>query len=399
MAGSGPVIAAIAILATLIAEGLTIGVFATLIGSGIGWWGFAGIVLAGYYLPRFVGGFNFQDRRAYAATGVAGLLLIYLVLRIEIAGDVAFWNFSWVADFMRDGSDTLERGGRGLLGAVLLLVAWARGTIRGSDDMEMEWVARSLAIPFGIVIAAVILGAPTDRAGDVGRTAAGFFGVAVVALAASQLALSGTTIGELRAGGITAVLLAGTVVVAGVGFLVFGVLAGIVGPVVGPVIMAVLERVLTILLTPPAWLLSQIFQRLFSVTNFPDIAEAPQRLTDGSPSEPGEQSILERGGIFGLRILALLTFIGIVAGFVMLYLRLKRRALNQRALDGESGTAGSALGDLRGLLRSFIPHRGGGEHLRGESDATRLYIEVLERQSARVTREPTAIPPGSSRPS
>ncbi|HMO55287.1 MAG TPA: hypothetical protein PJ994_12335, partial [Tepidiformaceae bacterium] len=229
-------IAAIAILATLLAEGLTIAVFATLVGSGIGWWGFAAIVVAGYYLPRFVGGFEFFDKRAYAATGLAGLVLIYFILRIEVAGDLAIWNFGWVADFMRDSSDTLERGGGAVLGAILLLLAWARGTIRGSDDMEMEWVARSLAIPFGIVIVAVILSAPTDRVGDVGRTAAGFFGVAVVALAASQLALSGTTIGDIRSGSITAVLLGASVAAAALGFLVFGVLAGIVGPTVGPLI-------------------------------------------------------------------------------------------------------------------------------------------------------------------
>ncbi len=382
-------ISTIAVVATLIAEGLMFAIVAELFALGysgenahaIGWWAFSLVVLAGYYLPRFAAGFDLPDQRGNLLTAGAGLILIYLLLRIQIAGDVAIWNFAWVADFVRDASDTLERGGRGIVGAALLLAAWARASFRSDDELEMETVAKSLALPFLVVIAVVILGAPSDRVGEIGRVAAGFFAVAVLALAASQLALSGTTIGEVRSGGIAAVLLGGTAAVAALGFLVFGVIAGLIGPTVGPIVANAIEWTLTIVLTPFAWLLTQIFERLFSGANpFADLADNA-RLQAGDATDPnaGDRSVLERGSLYGLRILALLVVAGIVAASAFVFVRLRKRYAKARLVDGEGGSAGSVTGDLRNFLRSFIPGRSQRTHLAADSEATRLYIEVLER--------------------
>ena len=385
-------IAVAAVVATLVAEGLMFAVVAELFAAGysgenahaVGWWAFALVVLAGYYAPRFVAGFESAGRGAYFGTAVGGMLLIYLLLRIEIAHHVAVWDFSWLADFLRDASDTLERGWPGVLGGILLLGAWARGAFRSGEDLEMETVAKSLALPFLVVILIVILGAPTDRVGAIGREAAGFFAVAVVALASSQLALSGTTIGDMRSGGITLVLLGGTVAVAAVGFLVFGVIAQLLGPTVGPIIGSTVEWTLTILLTPLAWALSNLFEWLFRGDNpFGDLVEnTRQQAGDAGNPEPNDKSPLERGSLYGMRILALLVFLFIVTGLAVAFLRLRRSIAEKKLRDGESGVAGSATGDVRNFLRSLLPRRGQTASLRAESEATRLYVEVLE-QAAR----------------
>ncbi len=382
-------IAAAAVIATLVAEGLMFAIVAELFAVGysgenahaVGWWAFSLVVLTGYFLPRFTAGFDLSDQRGTFLTAGAGLVLVYLILRIEVAGDVAIWNFAWIADFIRDASDTLERGWRGIIGAFLLLGAWSRASLRSGDELEMETVAKSLALPFLVVIAVVILGAPSDRVGEIGRLAAGFFAVAVFALAASQLALSGTTIGEVRSGSIAAVLLGGTAAVAAIGFVVFGVIAGLIGPTVGPMVAKAIEWTLTIVLTPFAWLLTQIFERIFSGSNpFADLAENT-RLQAGDATDPNaaDRSILERGSLYGLRILALLVMAGIVAAFAIVFIRLRKRYAKARLVDGEGGSAGSMTGDLRNFLRSFIPGRGHRTHLTADSEATRLYIEVLER--------------------
>ena len=382
-------IAVVAVIATLLAEGLMFAIVAELFAVGytgehahaVGWWAFGLVVLAGYYLPRLVAGFDMPPRRAFSLTAFGGVFLIYLLLRIEVAGDVAVWNFAWIGDFIRDASETLERGGRGLFGGMLLLAAWARGSFRSDEELEMETVAKSLALPFLIVIVVVIFGAPTDRVGEIGRVAAGFFAVAVLALASSQLALSGTNIGELRSGGITAVLLGGTAAVALLGFVVFGVVAALVGPTVGPIVSSSIEWTLTILLTPLAWALSALFERLFSGENpFADLADNAQLQIDdtGNPNA-GDPSVIERGSLYGMRILALLVMAAVAAVFVTVFVRLRRRYDQSKVADGASGSAGSATGDLRNFLRSFIPGRRHHAHVSGDSEATRLYIEVLER--------------------
>lgn len=382
-------IAVVAVVATLVAEGLMFAIVAELFAAGysgehahaVGWWAFSLVVLAGYYVPRVGAGFAMPARRAYALTAGAGLLLIYLLLRIEVAGDIAVWDFGWVVDFLQDSSDTLERGGRGLFGGLLLLGAWARGSFRSDEDLEMETVARSLALPFLIVIVVVIFGAPTDRVGEIGRVAAGFFAVAVLALASSQLALSGTTIGELRSGGIAAILLGGTALVAIAGFLFFGVLAGLLGPTVGPIIASIVETTLTILLTPLAWALSKLFEALFAGENpFADLVDSTRLQADqaGDPNA-GDPSVIERGGLYGMRLFALLALGAFVATFAILFVRLRRRYQQRKMVDGASGSAGSAAGDLRNFLRSFLPGRREQQHLRATSEATLLYIEVLER--------------------
>ena len=235
-------IARVATASLLLAEAMVVATFAEFLAASysgsmphaVAGWAFAITALAGFAVPRFVEGFDLPAGRAYAITGAVGLLLIYALTRITVVGDIAIWDLSWIGDFLRDSQEAAQRGGHAIVGAVLLLVVWARANLRAADDIEMETMPRLVTIPFAITTAVVILGAMGDRSGEVGRAGAAFYVFAVLALVCSQLSLSGATYGDMRAGGTAGILLAGTAAVALAALLVIGLFVAVLGPVIGP---------------------------------------------------------------------------------------------------------------------------------------------------------------------
>ena len=382
-------IAGLAIIASLLADAFMFAAIAELIASGyspsdphaFAAWAFCLVALAGYGLPRLVEGFEMEGRKAYVLTASAGLLLIYLLARIESAGDVALWDFGWVADFLTDTSATTERGGHAMMGTILLLATWARTTMRSSEEVEMETIPRSFAIPFALVTTVVVIGAVTDRSGEVGRAGAAFYVMAILSLASAQLSLSGATFGDLRAGSTAGVLLAGTAVVAVVGLVFIGLVTALLGPIIGPVVGGAVEWTLTIILTPFAWLLEKFFAALFGDSNpFPQLSEsAINRSQDAGNPDDAEQTTAGRAGLFLLRTFALLVFLAIAGLFVSVFLRLRKRTV----LRDDDGRQSAAAGDLRQDMGSFFRSlfRRGSRHEPGyaTTEATRLYLEVLER--------------------
>lgn len=382
-------IAAIAVVASLLADAFLFAALAELFANAytgdapqaVGWWGFVLVVAAGFWLPRLLSGFDLAPRRAYLLTAYGGLALIYLVIRVEIAGDVAIWNFGWIGDFLDDATDALERGGRGIMAALLLGAAWARASYRAADEVEMESIPKSAAIPFALGTLIIIFGAASDRSGEVGRAGAAFFTFAIVALAASQLSLSGTTFGEARAGGTAGVLLVATVAVSALGLVIFTVVAPIVGPIAGPIVGKVVEVILTIILMPIAWALTKFFQLIMGSNNpFEGLSEnLVQRTGEAASGEPEEQSPVSRASMYLLRVLALLAMTALISGLVVVFVRLRKRQAARLADATATGVAGDFRDDLRGWLRSLIPGRRGGHLDPGGSEAARLYVEVLHR--------------------
>lgn len=382
-------IGAVAVLASLLADAFLFAALAELFANAysgptphaVGWWGFVAVGLLGFWLPRFLAGFDLPARRAYLLTAAAGLTAIYLVVRIEVAGDVAIWNFAWVADFLEDASTTIERGGRGIVATLLLGAAWARASYRAADEVEMESIPKSAAIPFALATLVIVAGAASDRSGEVGRAGAAFFAFAVIALAASQLSLSGTTFGDLRAGSTAGVLLAATVAVSALGLVTFTVVAPIVGPIVAPVVGKVVEVVLTIILTPFAWVLTRFFELILGGNNpFEGLQDnLADRRGEAAEGEPGEDSPVARISVFLLRALALGGMAVLVIGLVIIFVRLRRRQQARAAAPAAASLAGDFRGDLRGWLRSLIPGRRRPTLDPGGSEAARLYVEVLQR--------------------
>jgi hypothetical protein len=316
-----------------------------------------------------------------AITGAGGLFLIYALVRITTAGDIAVWDLAWIRDFLQSAASTADRGGHAITASVLLLATWARTSLGASDDIEMESFPRSFALPFAFVTAFVVVGAITDRSGEVGRAGAGFYALAIMSLACSQLALSGATFGEMRAGSTAGVILLATGGVAVVGLLVIGLFTAVLGPIVGPVISSGTQWILTIVLTPFAWALTKLFEFLFAgASPFEGLTEATRQTTqDAGKPKPEEHSAAGEAGLFMLRMVALLLFFAVAAAIVTVFVRLQKRR-NTAIVDGrEVGIAGNFRDDLGSMFRSLFrrpPHREPGY---ASTEATRLYLEVLGR--------------------
>jgi hypothetical protein len=382
------VIQRVCVVAVLAAEGLALYTLAELVATGyrdgsqhaMGAWAFIAIALVAYGLPRLLDGLGVSESRGKVVLTGAMVFVVYLVLRIEIAGDVAVWRWGWVPDFIRDPEQTLTDGRYGLFAAVFAIAMWMRGSMRSADEIELETVVRHVAPAFALVTIVVIFGAATERSGEIGRAGLAFYAVEIVALACSQLALSGVTFGQLRAGGVVATLLGGTVVVVVVMFIVASVALVFAGPVIGPPAGKLLNAVLTITLTPFAWLLEKLFHALLGDKNpFQDIA--PQNLPlngDEHKQQGNGQSGWFDFGVFLVRGLALAITAGLVLGGVWLASRLRRRNADRIAGDAQTSTAGGIGDDGLALLRSLF-RRGPREAKHRGDGVARLYQEVVAR--------------------
>ena len=377
-----------AVAATLLADAFAVAIVAELIAAGydtdkhaVPAWAICVVAVAGYAIPRFVEGYDLSPRRAYAITGGSGLLLIYFLVRLTIAHDVALWELGWIPDFLKHAQTTASEGGHALVAGLLLLYAWARSSLRAADDLEMETVPRTTAIPFAVVTIAMVLGAGSDRSGEIARAGAAFYVAAILALALSQLSLSGATFGDVRAGSTAGILLAGAAAVAAIGLVLIALVTTILGPVVGPVLSTSVEWTLTIILTPLAWLLSHLFEWLFHGNNpFPNLDQsAINRAQEAGQGDRGEESTAHRVGVFGMRIVALFAMAAITAAATTMFLRLRKR----RGGVTDEGRESLAVGDIRrdfgSMLRSLFHRRNYRESGYATTEATRLYLEVLAR--------------------
>jgi hypothetical protein len=382
-------IAGLAILASLLADAFIFATIAELIAAGyapsdpdaFGAWSFCIVAVAGYGLPRLVEGFELTSRKAYILTALGGLGLIYLLVRVQSAGDVAVWDFAWAGNFLTETSQTTEQGGHALTGSILLLATWARATLRSGDEIEMEAIPRSFAIPFAVVTTVVVVGAATDRSGEVGRAGAAFYVMAILSLVSAQLSLSGATFGELRAGSTAGILLAGTAAVATVGLSVIGIFTAFVGPIIGPIIGSAVEWTLTIILTPFAWLLEKFFAAMFGDANpFPQLGEGVSDLSrEAANPDDADKPPASRTGVFILRTFALLVFLAVAGLLVSVFLRLRKRAAVRLDDDRQAAAVGDLRQDVGAFFRSLFRRGGHREPGYATTEATRLYLEVLER--------------------
>ncbi len=380
-------IAAIAILAILASEALSVYALAELFTAGFGD-GKEGapdaallvaVALGAYFIPQGVAWLRFEGRRAAAVAAAAAFVVIYGAMRIAFASDVAIWDFGWAIDFLRDSKKSAENGGAPMLGSLFILVTWVIASRRANEEVEFDLIPRQVGIPFALVTIALILSVYTDRGGEVARGGAAFYTVAVIALACSQLARSGATFGDVRAGGTTAVLLGATLGLTVASVLVFGVLFAFAGPHIGPPLGNAIEKVAYVVLYPPAWLLEKLFSALFGgagvLDQLENVRQSPVATEQGSVA-PKEPSAAERAGEYGLRTIGLIILFAIVAGAAAWYVRVRRKTGVLRS-DGATVSAAGAFGeDLRGLLRNPF-HRGHRGDASPHSRAQQLYLEVL----------------------
>lgn len=347
--------------------------------------GMVAAVLAAYGLPRLLAGFDMPPRARAAAAAVITVLAIHGILRLEFAGDLELWNFGWLFDFLADAGDTAKAGSDAIGGGLFVIGAWAWGLWRSQQDVELEFVPRGLAGPFGMVTFGVIIAAPTDAIGEVGRGAAAFYALSIVVLALAQLARSGATIGTVRAGGVTAALLAGTASLTVVGVILFGLIWGPFSGPVGSALATVIQVVLTIALTPIAWVLERLMDLIFSGTGLGSFDIEPATIAEEA-AEPGEEKDPSTASVvsgFVFRLLALAIVLGAVALGLAVLTRMRKRRAAPALSQSAPVRSGSFAEDIRSFAAGLIPHWRRGPSGPTDSDAVRLYVEVLREAEGR----------------
>lgn len=356
--------------------------------------GFATIALVAFAVPRAVQWLDLRPAPEAAVLALAAYVVIYGALRLQFAGDFALWDLGWMVDFVRDPGEVLNNRGPVIAGALFVIILWARAALRSGQDIELETLVRSVTLPFVVVTAVVALSVYTERAGIVGRAGAAYYVVAILSLALAQLSLSGTTFGELRAGGAVATLLALTLGAASACVVLFWLVFGVIGPVVGPILERAAFLLVIAILTPFAWTLEFVLSHLLGESNpFPSITlpEGVQGAAERSPDE--STSTAARSGIYAVRILMLLLALSIVAAIVAFYTRIRRRA-GRPAPDGEASSAGGSFReDASAALRSLFRRGGHPAQSPGSSEARRLYLAMIEQARREgVVREPADTP-------
>ncbi len=380
-------IAKLAIGASIATDALAFYVLAEWMTSGYsgsnqhapGAWAFLLIALAAFAVPRVATWYGISGTKGYLLTSGLALFLIYAIVRVNVVHDARLWDVTWITDFIRDAHGTTGTGGHALIASFLFIATWIRVSYRASDDIEMESIPRSIGWGFVVVTILVVLAASTSRSGEVARGGALFYAVAVMALACSQLALSGVTIGEMRAGSVVSTLLLGTAAVSLVALLVFGLVFGVLSPILGPILGAVVQGILTVILTPIAWVLTKIFEAILRDSNpFANLNDLASRgAGDAKEPQQGSHSFLEQSAIYALRTIALLVILAIAGGAMALFIRFRRRSSGGQPPDARMTLAGSAGDDFRQFFRSLFPRRAAPRETFASTETTRLYLDVL----------------------
>ncbi len=364
---------------------------------------FAIVALVGFALPRLAAELALSRRNSIIAIGVISYVVLYGAMRIEFGHDLMLWNWSWVGDFLSNAEETSKDAAPAIFGSALLILCFARGAWRGGDDLELETIPASLGIWLVLVLILVVFNAGSDRAALIGRGAAAFFSFAIIAMALSQSALSGTTIGRARAGSVTGVLLLGTVAATLVGLLVFGVVVGVAGDEIGSVIYTVVDAVAYVILTPIAIVLAWFFHLIIPEGAMSQLVDnsglnpgnADQNAVDEMQSnDPAWQRLLR----FAVRLGLLGIVAAVVIGLLIVVIRLKRRGATLRESEAVHSSAGSLGADLAAGLRSLFSRRdGSGGHV--ERDGIyRLYAAVLDDAEGRGIGRPASRTPEEHAP-
>lgn len=360
--------------------------------------GFVVIAFVSFFAPAVLDWFGIGAGKRALAVGVVGLVLLYGLLRLQYAGDLALWDFAWLSDFVIRTGTIKEWIPAVMTSSFLLVLLWAWAAWRSRSGVWIENAPRSLAVPFALVTVALLISAGSEQAEYVTRGGVVFYGVALAALACSQLSQSGSSMGSLRSGSVTTALLVGTAAFAVLGVLLVGVLLEPLIDVLSTP-ASVVGRAIAWFLTytffiPIAWVLSNLFEFVLWLLGADGNSEPPQIEVPVPPETEGGEgqavdgdSLAARAARYTLAGGAIFLGVAAVAALIFILAVLRRRA-GDRGLDASESEAVGSLGeDLRGAARNLL-RRDRRREATGEG-VTRLYLEVLEsaRREGRARRE------------
>jgi hypothetical protein len=390
----------LAVIAALAAEALWASAIAQWIGAGyrpdqqiVPWPGFLAVAALGFFAASLLSHVDLSRRAWLGAAAMASYVVLYGTLRFIFAGDLALWDFGWVAMFLRDADAAAERGADAFIAALLLVPLWARAAARGSSDVDLESFGRStLPVMVGAPLTAA-LGAASSRADAIAATAFAAVAVGVLALTFAQLARSGATFGDLRAGSFAAVLLALVIGSVGAAVVLFGVVYTAAASTIGHAVLDGAVVVLTWLLTPVAWTIERLLN-LFRSGEAP--LQPPREIARGILGT-GEQASESQGAWGWLAYVGRASILMLLLAFFAAVATAAFRFWGHRArpvgVGPEVAGSGSLAEDLMGALRRLVGRSEGSLRARRLHPVAALYLRVLAAGARRgVVRAPGNTP-------
>ena len=344
------------------------------------------VALVAFFAPAALDWFAVEGGKRATVITVLAFLVLYGALRLQYGHDLALWDFGWARDFVLETGKLRDWIAPVITSGFLLLLTWSWAAWRSRSELWLDNAPRALVVPFVVVTIALVVTAGSEQADVVTRGGVVFYGVALAALACSQLSQSGSSIGGFRAGGITTVMLAGTAAFAVLGVLLVGVLLDPLVDILSVPVIAVGKAVAWFvtyaIFVPIAWVLTNLFELIFSLLGVgesePQEIEMPEPAIPVDGAEPlGEgDSVAARVTRYTLAGGMIFLGVAVVAAIIFVLAILRRRAAEAEPEGPESERAGSLGDDLReaarGLLRRDRRPEPSGEGV------VRLYLDVLE---------------------
>jgi hypothetical protein len=387
------VYAGVALLVAVIGDGATVSFGAA-----------AAVVALSYVLARVLRHLDI-DEEAFRRWGVAvSLALLYLILRIDIAGEPYLWELGWLGDLLSDPGRTLD-GRRGDVATVVLLAAaWARGVIRGNQDLAFEGVLAQVSVGLIVVLGAAVFGPSAEAPGALRWLPVPYMVAGLTALAVGHLQPVETDrqrpfLGAwtLWTGGSLGAI-AGLALLAALIALPSLAATGDALAVAGRGLGAALAFVLSPFILGLGWAMERVVDWLVGGSDEftpepPDAGEFTRRAME-EEREPSRWS-----QVFGRVARSGMIALVIAGGLAMLWLafrRLTRRDEDEEEMREEvTPDEGGALGDLRSLFSGALGRLRGlatGEP-RGRDAIGRLYFSMLRRAATEgLARPPSATP-------
>ena len=357
------------------------------------------ITSIGFFLPKLVENISISWVRKAAFPVIIGLLALIICLRIEFAGDLYLFDFSWILRLIRAEADIGAHTVAFCVSSIVLFVAWLRATYHASNGIELENLPRVVAFPFLIV--AILLAVSTVA--DVG-TITIWSGIAYIALtlcslAGAQLSRSGAEFGDVRAGGVTSIMLGLTLaitlfLVIFSGF-VFEILVDNLAPFfTGPFIDAIWTVFYYALIVPIGWIMIHIVDFIFWFLallggneqesleiQLPAALDVP--LGESEVGENQGESAWNRWGryAFGGGMLGIVVTIVVLVMF--LTMRWYKRHVNEDDTTGNAERAGSLMEELKSFASNFTFRTRSNKKSSHFTGAIRLYLDLLADASSR----------------
>ena len=361
----------------------------------------AAVVVLSYGLARLLGQLDVDETALRYWGAGTSVVLLYLVLRVEIAGDPYLWELGWLGDLLRTPGATLEGHAADVTEVVLLAGIWLRGVSRAARDLTYEGILAEAGVGLVVVLFAAGFASSADAPAALRWLPAPYMAAALVALSLMHLGPVDEDRQRPFAGAWTLWVGGSLAAIGGLAALttlfdlswfeaVGGALA-VAGRTAGLGVMYALSP----FIIGVGWVLEHLIDWLVGGREFTPEPTDTSGITDRAEEQSQETSGWQR--VLGYIARSGVVVIVIAVAIVVLWLafrRLRRRGEGEaEAREQVEVEPGGSIADLRSIFAGALGRLRGRGRPFGRDAIGRLYGTVLRRAEAQgLPRPPSATP-------